>query len=140
MLISFDEAVSNGPIGAFTCYDLEEAEGVLEAARAKERSVILLVSGGYFERPNGPRFVAAMSAFADRHPARACIQLDHVRDLDLIEAALELGVGAVMADGSRMALDMNIAFVAAAVRIADRYGAGVEAELGGTVVAQTTTS
>jgi fructose/tagatose bisphosphate aldolase len=35
-----------------------------------------------------------------------------------------------MADGSKLAYEENLEFVAAAVRLAARYGAGVEAELG----------
>jgi ketose-bisphosphate aldolase len=131
VLIPFDEALAGGPVGAFTCYDLEEAEGVLGAAEAAARPVVLLVGAAQFARPHGPRFAAALSAFARHHPARACLQLDHARELDPIAAAFGLGFGAVMADGSHLALAENIAFVAAAVAIAMRHGGGVEAELGG---------
>jgi ketose-bisphosphate aldolase len=131
MLISFEEALAAGPVGAFTCYDLEEAEGVLAAAAAAARPVVLLVGAAQFRRASGPRFAAALSTFACRHPARACLQLDHVRDLEAISAAFGLGFGAVMADGSHLVLGENIAFVAAAVAVAARYGGGVEAELGG---------
>ena len=131
MLISFDDALATGPVGAFTCYDLEQAAGVLAAAAARDRPVILLVSAAQFARATGEPFVLALSAFADRHAARACLQLDHVRDLDAIAAAFDLGVGAVMADGSHLALAENIAFVVAAVDLAAKSGGGVEAELGG---------
>lgn len=131
MLTSFDEVLASGPVCACTCYDLEEAEGVLAAAESQERPAILLVSASQFARAHGRRFAAALAAYADGHPALACIQLDHVRDLDAIEAAFGLGVGAVMADGSRLPLDENIAFVGAAAEIAVQHGGGVEAELGG---------
>jgi tagatose 1,6-diphosphate aldolase GatY/KbaY len=131
MLISFEAALADGPVGAFTCYDLEEAEGVLAAAAAKERPVILLVSAEQFGRASAASFVAALSAFADRHSAAACLQLDHVREIDTIAAAFAHGVGAVMADGSHLSLSENIAYVNAAVEIAASYGGGVEAELGG---------
>jgi ketose-bisphosphate aldolase len=131
MLISFGAALASGPVTAFTCYDLEEAEGVLVAAAEKARPVILLVGAAQFARANGRPFVAALSAFADRHSAAACVQLDHVREIDTIATAFAEGVGAVMADGSHLPLDENVAYVAAAVEIAARYGGGVEAELGG---------
>lgn len=131
MLISFDAALAAGPVGAFTCYDLEGAEGVLAAAAARGRPVILLVSAAQFGRTSGASFVAALSAFADRHSAAACVQLDHVRDADTIATAFAHGVGAVMADGSHLSLSENIAYVKAAVEIAAGYGGGVEAELGG---------
>ena len=58
------------------------------------------------------------------------MQLDHTGDIRLIEAAFEAGAGAVMADGSKLALDDNAALVARAAQIARRFGGGVEAELG----------
>jgi ketose-bisphosphate aldolase len=58
------------------------------------------------------------------------VQLDHVSDLPTIEAAFEHGIGAVMADGSLLSYEQNVQFVAAAARVAARFGAGVEAELG----------
>lgn len=130
MLISFDEALACGPAAAFTCYDLEAAEGVLAAGEAAERPVILLVSAAQFDRANGRRFAAALSTYASRHPGLACVQLDHARDLEAVAAAFRLGLGSVMADGSHLALDENIAFVAAAAEIAAQNGGGVEAELG----------
>jgi tagatose 1,6-diphosphate aldolase GatY/KbaY len=39
-------------------------------------------------------------------------------------------MGAVMADGSKLPFGENVEFVAAAVRLARRHGAGVESELG----------
>jgi tagatose 1,6-diphosphate aldolase GatY/KbaY len=131
MLISFAAALAADSVCAFTCYDLEEAEGVMAAAAATKRPVILLVSAAQFDRTSGAPFVAALSAFADRHSAAACLQLDHVRDLDRVAAAFAQGVGAVMADGSHLPLSENVAYVTAAVEIAAGYGGGVEAELGG---------
>jgi tagatose 1,6-diphosphate aldolase GatY/KbaY len=56
----------------------------------------------------------------------ACVQLDHVREPEPIRAAFALGVGAVMADGSRHDLEANVALVGEASALG-----AVEAELGG---------
>ncbi len=117
-------------VGAFTAYDLETAVAVLQAAEELEREVMLLVSDAAFRRPSGPALVAALRAVAEASPVPVCLQLDHVSDLERIERALEAGVGAVMADGSKLPFAENVALVAAAVRLARRHGAGVEAELG----------
>jgi ketose-bisphosphate aldolase len=117
-------------LGAFTCYDLEEARGVLAAAAARDVGVVLLISRDAFAAGGGDVMLAAIRAAAERSPARACVQLDHVSDLELIGSALELGAGAVMADGSRLSYDENVELVAAAKKLADAVGAGVEAELG----------
>jgi ketose-bisphosphate aldolase len=117
-------------LGAFTCYDLEVARAVLAAAAARDAGVVLLISREAFAGEGGEQLLAGVRAAAERSPARACVQLDHVSDLGLIAAAFELGAGAVMADGSRSPFDENVALVAEARRLADRSGGAVEAELG----------
>jgi tagatose 1,6-diphosphate aldolase GatY/KbaY len=72
----------------------------------------------------------AVLAAAECAPAHACVQLDHVSDLELIGHAFDLGAGAVMADGSRLAYDDNCSLVAAAHDLARSAGGAVEAELG----------
>jgi tagatose 1,6-diphosphate aldolase GatY/KbaY len=113
-------------VGAFTCYNLETAVGVLRAAEARRRAVILLVSEKSLSTPGGSLLLSALVAVADRSAVPACVQLDHVRELEPIEAAFALGAGAVMADGSKLGVAENADFVRAAAR-----GGEVEAELGG---------
>lgn len=117
-------------VGAFTCYDLEEARGVLAAAAARDAGIVLLISRDAFAAGGGDVMLAAIRAAAEQSPARACVQLDHVADLKLIARALELGAGAVMADGSRLPFDENVELVRAAKKLAHATGAGIEAELG----------
>ena len=119
-----------GAVGAFTCYNLETAVGVLEAAKTASRGVMLLISPAAFAADHGPLLVAALGAIVAQAEAPACLQLDHASDLALIEAALTAGVGAVMADGSRLDLPGNLAFVAHAQVLAGAHDAEVEAELG----------
>ncbi len=117
-------------LGAFTCYDLEVARAVLAAAARNDVGVVLLISREAFAAAGGEQLLAAVRAAAELSPARACVQLDHVADLELIEAAFELGAGAVMADGSKLPFDENVALVQAAQHRAVEHGAAVEAELG----------
>jgi len=123
-------AAADCAVGAFTCYDLEVARAVLAAGARQERGVILLISREAFAAPDGDQLLAGVVAAAERSPAPACVQLDHVSDLDLIARAFELGAGAVMADGSRYDYPENVALVAAAQSIARAAGGAVEAELG----------
>jgi tagatose 1,6-diphosphate aldolase GatY/KbaY len=126
------EAAARGAaVGAFTCYNLETATGVLRAAEERGRGVILLVGERSFRAPGGDLLAAALVAAAERAPAPACVQLDHVSDVELIEAAFELGFGAVMADGSRLPFEGNAELVRTAVELARRAEGDVEAELGG---------
>src|SRR5437763_17182540 len=116
MLTSFESllgrhAAAGTALGAFTCYDLETARAVLSAAASRGAGVILLVSRETFAGDGGELLLVALRAAAERSPAAACVQLDHVSDLDLIESAFALGAGAVMADGSRLPFDENVALV-----------------------------
>ena len=128
LLAEHDQARTG--LGAFTCYDLEVAAGVLAAAAGRDAGVVLLISRDAFAAAGGEQLLAAVRAAAERAPARACVQLDHVADLALIERAFELGAGAVMADGSKLPFEENVALVAAAAELAHRHGGAVEAELG----------
>jgi tagatose 1,6-diphosphate aldolase GatY/KbaY len=124
------ERTAGRAVGAFTCYDLATACGVLRAAEEADVAVVLLVSNASFTSRDGSVLLKGLVAAAAQATAPACVQLDHVADLRTIEDAVQLGVGAVMADGSRLPLEENSAFVSAAVRIARSRGVGVEAELG----------
>lgn len=114
--------------GAFTCYDVTTALGVVLAAEARDAPVVLLVAEASFRLPSGRLLLPALLAVADAARIPACVQLDHVADAALIDEALASGVGAVMADGSKLPDDENASFVAAVRRRSG--GVGVEAELG----------
>jgi len=115
--------------GAFTCYDVTTALGVVRAAEQRAAPVVLLVSEASFRAPESRLLVPALLAVAERADVAACVQIDHVRDPGLIASALAAGVGAVLADGSGLPLDENAALVRRAVAAAPQ-GVGIEAELG----------
>jgi len=134
VLIGFRELLeerraAGAAAGAFTCYDVTTALGVVRAAEAREVPVILLVGEASFRNPDAHLLVPALVSVADAARVPACIQIDHVSDPELIRAALVSGAGAVLADGSRLPVDENAALVRAAVDAA-APGVGVETELG----------
>jgi len=75
-----------------------------------------------------------------QNPEHTLLHLDHVPVIDedylkvdylpILRHAIELGYQSVMVDGSRLALDENIAATKAAVEIAHKGGVPCEAELG----------
>ncbi|AWT51951.1 class II fructose-bisphosphate aldolase [Mycolicibacterium smegmatis] len=121
---------TRNPLPAFTCYTLETAVGVLEAAETVSRPVILLVSDAAMRDAAGARLVTALVAVAQQARVPAWVQLDHCADLERIRHALDLGAGAVMADGSHLDDAANARFVERAVALAEPFDAAVEAELG----------
>jgi tagatose 1,6-diphosphate aldolase GatY/KbaY len=125
-LLAAATASRGAAVGAFTCYNLEQAAGVLRAAEVRGAGVVILVTEKSFAGHDGPLLMSALVAAAERSRAFACVQLDHVSDLALIESAFSLGAGAVLADGSHLPFEENVALVAAAAA-----GGEVEAELAG---------
>lgn len=117
-------------VGAFTCYDLVTGGAVLAAAERRKVGVILLVSAQAAKASTGAGLICGLRRLAEDSRTPCCLQLDHCDDLDVMKAALHSGVGALMADGSRLPWTENVALVSAARRLAAEYGAAVEAELG----------
>ena len=114
MLSPFREILSErlargAAAGAFTCYDVTTSCAVVRAAEALGVPVIVLVSEASFRAETGRALVAGLRAVADEATVRVAVQLDHVDDLDLVQAAASSGIGAVMADGSRWPIEQNIA-------------------------------
>lgn len=72
----------------------------------------------------------AMVELAKRSTVPICVHLDHGEDYDHIKRALDIGFTSVMYDGSILPLEENIANTKNVVKLANKYDAGVEAELG----------
>lgn len=133
MIARFDSILTSAratghAVAAFSCYDLETASGVLRAAGVG-RSVVLLIPARMLADDDGIA-AAALRAAGAYAPARVCLQADHVHDLETVERACRLGVGSVMADGSQLSFEDNVAFVREAARICRAHGAGIEGEIG----------
>jgi len=125
-----ERRASAAALGAFTCYDATTAAGVILAAEARGAPVVLLLSERSFREPTGRLLAASLVAIASEARVGACVQLDHVSDLELVRGALASGVGSVMADGSRLPFSDNVRLVQEATSLAASRGADVEAELG----------
>jgi tagatose 1,6-diphosphate aldolase GatY/KbaY len=117
-------------VPAFTCYDFTTALAVVGAAEDAGMGVILLVAPKTAATPDGLRLIAALRGLADAASVPVAIQLDHASDLDVMADAVAAGADSVLADGSSLPYEDNIALVVAARAL---LGADVvlEAELGG---------
>jgi ketose-bisphosphate aldolase len=124
-----DARRAGGALAAFTVYDLETAAGVLEAAE-EHRGVVLLLPAALVRGAESRFLIPAVVAMAEQAACDVCVQADHLRDRDSVRAALQFGAGAIMADGSRLAWDQNVAYTRWAVAEAEPFGVAVEAALG----------
>ncbi|MET1089034.1 MAG: class II fructose-bisphosphate aldolase [Arthrobacter sp.] len=117
-------------VPAFTCYDFTTALAVVAAAEEAGRGVILLVAPKTAATPDGLRLLGALRGLADAAAIPVAVQLDHATDLTVMSDAVTAGADSVLADGSSLLYEENIALVLAARRL---LGPDVvlEAELGG---------
>jgi tagatose 1,6-diphosphate aldolase GatY/KbaY len=121
-------------VPAFTCYDFTTALAVVGAAEESGRGVILLVAPKTAATPNGLRLITALRGLADAAAVPVSVQLDHANDLAVIVDAVAAGADSVLADGSSLPYEENIALVVAARETLAAHGHAdvvLEAELGG---------
>ncbi len=125
---------SGSAVPAFTCYDFTTALAVVSAAEEARLGVILLVAPKTASAPNGLRLIAALRGLADDAGVPVSVQLDHASDLQVIRDSVAAGADAVLADGSSLPYEDNIALVREVRAALDAQGASdvvIEAELGG---------
>ena len=117
-------------VPAFTCYDFTTAMAVVGASEEAGRGVTLLVAPKTAATPNGLRLIAALRGLADAAEVPVAVQLDHASDLKVMVDAVAAGADSVLADGSSLPYEDNIALVVTARAL---LGPDVvlEAELGG---------
>ncbi|MGN7202522.1 class II fructose-bisphosphate aldolase [Arthrobacter sp. SAFR-044] len=117
-------------VPAFTCYDFTTALAVVGAAEESGTGVILLVAPKTAATANGLRLISALRGLADAATVPVAVQLDHASDLHVMADAVRAGADSVLADGSSLPYEDNIALVQAARAL---LGSDVvlEAELGG---------
>ncbi|KUM34973.1 class II fructose-bisphosphate aldolase [Arthrobacter sp. EpRS71] len=125
---------SGSAVPAFTCYDFTTALAVVSAAEEARLGVILLVAPKTASTPNGLRLIAALRGLADDASVPVSVQLDHASDLQVIRDSVAAGADAVLADGSSLPYEDNIALVREVRAALNAHGASgvvIEAELGG---------
>ncbi|MBQ7850334.1 MAG: ketose-bisphosphate aldolase [Clostridia bacterium] len=117
-------------VGAFSVSSVDMICGVVRAAEALDTPVILQVA--QVRLPHSPLQVFGPVMLAAARAARVpvAVHLDHGTTEECIREALEAGFTSVMFDGSRLPMAENIVRTQSLVRLAERYGAAVEAEIG----------
>jgi ketose-bisphosphate aldolase len=117
-------------IPAFNVWTFQDAITFVKASNASRSPLILQASDTCIAH-NGLVFTWQLISNAIKEAkVPVVIHLDHAKDLELINAALELGFTSIMFDGSDLSLEENIAKTILAKKIADRFGASLEAEIG----------
>ncbi|MCX6064315.1 MAG: class II fructose-bisphosphate aldolase family protein [Chloroflexi bacterium] len=116
-------------IGAFNVYNLEGVRAVLEAAQQANSPVMLQLHPQALKYGGVPLIALCLQA-ANRASVPVSVHLDHSSSEQDIRQALDAGVISIMADGSHLAYDENIAFTVRMAALAHEKNGFVEAELG----------
>ncbi|HYD90326.1 MAG TPA: class II fructose-bisphosphate aldolase [Flavobacterium sp.] len=137
MLVHYRELFENDfsgqyAIPAFNTINLETTLGIARAAQAKHAPVIMAVSGRTIEYAGLNTIIDIVSSVAN-DPAitvPVALHLDHAKDEDLIERAINAGFSSVMIDASSKPYEENLEATQKTVAYAKPKGIWVQAELG----------
>lgn len=135
MLVTLKEILDpyinkNAAVGAFNATTYADAQPVIDAAVARNAPVIVQVGAmgtGYMDTGLWGKLLGEM---ARRASVPVCVHLDHARDVEYIQSAIDAGFSSVMIDGSQLPYDENVAVTKEVVRRASQKGVSVEGEIG----------
>jgi ketose-bisphosphate aldolase len=111
-------------------YNFETLKGVLQAARSEKKPIILQLTKSSIEYMGLPVAIELAGSMLKYYEVEAWIHLDHGDSYELVARCLDAGFHSVMIDASEKPFDENVKITRSVVKLAEKYGANVEAELG----------
>lgn len=117
-------------VGLFNTTNLEMARGVIAAAEESRSPVIIGTAEVLLPFASLKELTPMLADMAKRATVPVVLHFDHGLSRELIFEALRLGFTSVMYDCSALEYENNIREVGEMVKIADAFGASLEAELG----------
>lgn len=120
----------NRAVGAFSVGNMEMVKGAVKAAEEMDTPIILQIA--QVRLPHSPLTLMGpmMVEAAKNSKVDIAVHLDHGKTMEVLEQALEYGFTSIMLDGSNLPFEENIKKTLEAARLAKKYGADLEAELG----------
>ncbi|MBK8088838.1 MAG: class II fructose-bisphosphate aldolase [Chitinophagaceae bacterium] len=111
-------------------YNFETLKGVLQAAQAVKQPIILQLTRSSIEYMGLPIAANLARTMLNYYNVQGWLHLDHGDSYELAADCLDAGFDSVMIDASEKSFDENIRITKSVVKLAEKYGANVEAELG----------
>ncbi|HEX6981504.1 MAG TPA: class II fructose-bisphosphate aldolase [Balneolaceae bacterium] len=115
---------------AVNFYNFETLSAVLKAAAAQQTPIILQTTKSTIDYLGLEVTAKLARAAISQFGVEAWLHLDHAEDINLIQRALDAGYDSVMIDASEKPIEENCTVSQKVVKMAEPYGANVEAELG----------
>jgi fructose-bisphosphate aldolase class II len=123
-------------VACFNVFGYEDARAVVDAAEARDASVILAVNLDMTEFMPLSHITAMLRPLAESANVPVCLHLDHNYEIDSVKKAIDCGFSSVMYDGSQRPIADNISGIQAVADHAHKQGVSVEAEVGSVAYAK----
>tara|TARA_B100000470_G_scaffold68004_1_gene51879 strand:- start:25 stop:855 length:831 start_codon:yes stop_codon:yes gene_type:complete len=117
-------------VACFNVFGYEDARAVVEAAEARNASVILSINLDMRQFMTVEQIIGMLRPMAEKAKVPVCLHLDHTYEIDIVKQAVDSGFTSVMFDGSQLPISENIASIRDIVSYAHPKGVSVEAEVG----------
>ena len=117
-------------VACFNVFGYEDARAVVDAAEARNASVILSINLDMRQFMPMEQVIGMLRPMAENSQVPVCLHLDHTYEIDIVKQAVDTGFTSVMFDGSQLPISENIAAIRDIVSYAHPQGTSVEAEVG----------
>ena len=125
------DAVDNGyAVAAFNLVDYGSTKAMVKAAEELNAPVICQTSAKTIKYWSHKEIVSWVRTVAEDSPVPVVLHLDHCKDLAMIEECAKSGWTSIMIDASELPFEENLEMSKRVREIAEKYGVGMEAELG----------
>jgi len=125
------EAMEQGyAVAAFNLVDFGTTKAMIKAAEELNAPVICQTSTKTIQYWSHKEIVSWVRTCAEDSPVPVVLHLDHCKDVAMIEACAKAGWTSIMIDASELPFEENLEISKRVRDIADKYGVGMEAELG----------
>lgn len=117
-------------VAAFNLVDYGTTKAMVAAAEELNAPVICQTSSKTIDYWSHREIVSWVRTVAEDSPVPVVLHLDHCKDLAMIEACAKAGWTSIMIDASEFPFEQNLEMSLRVREIAEKYGVGMEAELG----------
>lgn len=125
------DAMDNGyAVAAFNLVDYNTTKAMVKAAEELNAPVICQTSSKTIQYYSHKEIVSWVRTVAEDSPVPVVLHLDHCKDLAMIEECARAGWTSIMIDASEYPFEKNLSESLKVREIAEKYGVGMEAELG----------
>lgn len=122
----------NYAVGAFNTVNLEFTMAILEAAKEKNSPVIIQITEKTMDYAGGRAIFGLIKTLVECYYPQipVGIHLDHGKDFEVVQRALEIGFTSIMYDGSRKKYEDNLMTTKKIAQFCHERGVNVQGELG----------